>query len=106
MPPTELPNINTPVLAIDVGGSYLRVGLFSQVENKLNLMQGGDYHVISDSVKGNTAEALFNLIGERLVNVLQEYLGQSQSEINGDGKSCQKLGSELPVGVTFSFPMM
>jgi len=103
VPPSELPKLDTPVLAIDVGGSHLRVGLFSHAENKLNLIQGGDYHVISDSVKGNTAEALFNLIGERIVVVLQDNLGQCQ---NGGSKPSWGFGSELPVGITFSFPMM
>jgi len=109
MPPTELPSLDTPVLAIDVGGSHLRVGLFSHVENKLNLLQGGDYHVISDSVKGNTAEGLFDLVGERIVTVLHEYLDQSQNRSDGkDGqtKLYRLLGPELPVGVTFSFPVM
>jgi hexokinase len=106
MPPTNLPSLDTPVLAIDVGGSHLRVGLFSEVENKLNLIPGGDYHVISDSVKGNTAEGLFNLIGERIVIVLQEYLDQSQGHANGGSRPSWELDHELPVGVTFSFPVM
>ena len=103
MPPAVLPDLDTPILAIDVGGSHLRVGLFSYIENKLNLIQGGDYHVISDSVKGNTAEGLFNLIGQRIVTVLQEYLDLCPY---GESKPSCKLGTELPVGVTFSFPMM
>jgi len=103
MPPTKLPKLDTPILAIDVGGSHLRVGLFSQVENKLNLIQGGDYHVISDSVKGNTAEGLFNLIGQRIVTVIQEYLDRC---LDGESKPSCQLGTKLPVGVTFSFPMM
>lgn len=109
MPPTELPKLETPVLAIDVGGSHLRVGLFSIEDTKLNLIQGGDYHVISDSVKGNTAEGLFDLIGGRIVTVLLECLEQSQSRSdgkNGESKPCRLLGPELPVGVTFSFPVM
>jgi len=103
MPPADLPELNTPILAIDVGGSHLRIGLFSSVDDKLNLLQGGDYHVISDSVKCNTAEALFKMIGERIVVVIEDYVAHCQ---DGEAKPGWKLGTELPVGVTFSFPMM
>jgi len=78
--------------------------LLNQIlHDSLHLIQGGDYHVISDSVKCNTAEALFILIGERIVVVLEDYLAHCQDE---EARPGWELGPELPVGVTFSFPMM
>lgn len=84
------------VLAIDVGGSHLRVGLFKSLE----ILLGGNYQVIPEDLKSGTAEGLFDFIGERIA----EMLGRFQQ--TGSPATDKSLESTLPVGITFSFPMM
>lgn len=81
------------LLAIDVGGSHLRVGLFRSAI----IVFGGEYQVISEHLKSGTAEGLFDYIGERIADVLARF---QQSSLD------KGLGATLPAGITFSFPMM
>jgi len=110
--PEHIQEFNGLVLAIDVGGSHLRVGLFGGAgEAEISLVDGGDYKVIPEDIKAGTAEGLFSFIGKHVVSVLQSYEdgvshnGGEPTDTN-DGSAKDRLGSSLPVGVTFSFPMI
>lgn len=110
--PEHVQDFNDLVLAIDVGGSHLRVGLFGGADgNGISLIHGGEYKVIPEDIKAGTAEGLFSFIGKHIVSVLQNYeAGVSQNDggptdaHNGSAKN--RLGQSVPVGVTFSFPMI
>lgn len=111
--PDRVQDFDGLVLAIDVGGSHLRVGLFEGEagHDRLKLIHGGDYQVIPEEVKAGTAEGLFSFIGEHIVDVLRSY--QHGEQYNGActpkltrNASHRHWKQSLPVGITFSFPMI
>lgn len=89
-------------LAIDVGGTNLRVGfvelLGAQTKHGEKIEKS---HVkawsIEDHFKMDNAEELFSWIGECIAEVVIDYLAQSN-----DPKRFEEV---LPLGITFSFPM-
>lgn len=104
-------------LAIDIGGTNLRVGfieLSGFKDANLDLsMSNGDQDgsllhksrvhqtlekswPIGEQLKHEKAEDLFAWIGNRIAEVIED----------GVKKFGSDLESELPLGVTFSFPMM
>lgn len=103
-------NFNGLILAIDVGGSHLRVGLFhGQKGVPLDRVAGGEVEIIPEEVKAGTAEGLFSYIGEQIVHVLRQYHKQVKRDAAANVKDAlpqKPFGDELSVGVTFSFPMM
>jgi hexokinase len=95
-------------LAIDFGGSNLRVAfveLLGEAEVKPEAPTIGEYNdrvikthekswPIDDRLKSGHPDALFAWVGECLAEVIRDRYG----------KDC-KIKSEIPLGVTFSFPM-
>ncbi|KAK4196312.1 putative hexokinase [Triangularia verruculosa] len=94
-------------LAIDIGGTNLRVGFIElqhglvpngggapSISRKLNRLLEHSWP-IGDSLKNENSESLFSWIGNRIAHVVR--------------KGCDSFGlspdQELPLGVTFSFPM-
>jgi len=104
-------------LAIDVGGTNLRVGfveLAKVTENgpDLQLRNGvSDEPSLGRSRVQRTLEKSWP-IGEHLKNEKAEdlfaWIGDCIAEVVGDGvkKFGEELPTRLPMGVTFSFPMM
>jgi hexokinase len=88
------------LLAIDVGGSHLRVSLFESMGIELDMVFGDQYQVIPEEIKSGTAEGLFDFIGRRIVDVIKFFARTSSFA------SSKRLPLILPVGITFSFPMM
>lgn len=85
-------------LAIDIGGSNLRVGFVELLpdghDHRLNRLLEQSWP-IQDHLKNENSERLFGWVGEHIAQVVRE--------------GCETFGlspeEELPMGVTFSFPM-
>ncbi|KAL2143967.1 hypothetical protein VTI28DRAFT_9719 [Corynascus sepedonium] len=93
-------------LAIDIGGSNLRVGFVELLgRDEPGIVADSTSHLlnrlfeqswpIQEHLKNQNSEGLFSWIGSRVAEVVR--------------KGCEALGldreAELPMGVTFSFPM-
>ncbi|KAK3307563.1 uncharacterized protein B0T15DRAFT_182400 [Chaetomium strumarium] len=94
-------------LAIDIGGTNLRVGFvelvgeprsgdgFTPSSHQLNRLLEQSWP-IQEHLKNENSDSLFSWIGERVAQVVRE--------------GCETLGisrdDELPMGITFSFPMV
>ena len=96
-------------LALDLGGSNLRVGIVEllgdKVDNakestRLNIFQSSIWPV-PDHLKAEKVESLFDWVAECIASVVCTYFSlcshSEAEEISRDG---------LPLGVTFSFPMI
>jgi hexokinase len=77
-------------LAVDLGGTNMRVALV-RIQNNVARVENLEKWIIPESVKTGTAEAFFNWIAERIVNLAE------QSELD-QGEH------EWKLGVTWSFP--
>jgi hexokinase len=93
-------------LTIDVGGSNLRVGLVELAGESVSVLNKDDVTArikrshdkswpIGDHLKMDKPEDLFSWIGDCMAEVLREAI---------DNRSISRDG-EVPLGVTFSFPM-
>ena len=94
-------------LAIDVGGSNLRVGfvelLGKNIHDVSSLRRSYDESwPIHDRFKNEKAEDLFTWIGECIAKVI----GHCLNDLSGHNADKKPLDSVLPVGVAWSFPMM
>ncbi|KAF2750332.1 actin-like ATPase domain-containing protein [Sporormia fimetaria CBS 119925] len=100
-------------LSIDVGGTNLRVGIIELLGEVGSGSQNGKERVekikrshdkswpIEDHMKMDKAEDLFAWIGDCIAEVITEAIQES-----GDtASSTPAFGDELPLGITFSFPM-
>jgi hexokinase len=98
-------------LSIDVGGTNLRVGIVELLgsdehedgdgENvfaKIKRSHSKDWP-IGDHLKMDQAEDLFEWIGDCVADVLEEAV--QETTIGSESLS----GDEIPLGITFSFPM-
>ena len=89
------------MLAIDVGGSNLRVGF---VDLKGASMIGRSYsrswRIDEDTRKG-TGEYLFSWIGDRIAEVV----GNCQTDLLEQSQGKDSLGEVIPLGITWSFPL-
>lgn len=94
-------------LAIDVGGSNLRVGFVELLGKKTttasNLRRSHDRSwCIEDRFKYEKAEDLFAWIGDCIAEVVSDCLCASSKLASGS----DPFGPILPVGIAWSFPMM
>ncbi|KAL7271013.1 hypothetical protein RUND412_006261 [Rhizina undulata] len=92
------------VLAMDLGGTNLRLGvveLFGEEGKKerLKIRPRVSWN-IPENLKSGAAEVLFAWVAERIIEVLEQWLGGIE---DAERESVKKEGVEL--GVTFSFPM-
>jgi hexokinase len=97
-PVTELPTglEKGKFVAIDVGGSNLRVGLIELCGDSLPKLKRTNEKAwpIEDHLKQDQADDLFLWIGDCIAEVIEEAIE--------DGV---ELGNEVALGITFSFPM-
>lgn len=89
-------------LAIDLGGTNLRVGfvdlLGAQTNHSEKIQRSHEKAwSIEDHFKMDNAQELFSWIGECIAEVVADYLAQS-ADLNA-------FEEVLPLGITFSFPM-
>ena len=94
-------------LAIDVGGSNLRVGFVELLGKKTttasNLRRSHDKSwCIEDRFKYEKAEDLFAWIGDCIAEVISDCVCASSKH----GFGPDPFGPVLPVGIAWSFPMM
>ncbi|KAF2459058.1 hypothetical protein BDY21DRAFT_200090 [Lineolata rhizophorae] len=119
-PVTNLPNGSEKgrFLAIDVGGTNLRVGFIdllgedgaapsglAPLLDTAALPHTRRSHEkawpIEEHLKMDKAEDLFRWIGDCIAEVVQEAIGGA----SGTKRDEHALGDEIPLGITFSFPM-
>ena len=124
-PVTRLPNGEETglCLAIDFGGTNLRIAfvdLLGARKRQNDVHSSEDvtaaspdsyaacfacYHErswpIEEHLKMDNAEDLFSWVGGCLAQVIQEYVSEAQRS-----KDSAPVPEEIPLGITFSFPMM
>lgn len=89
------------MLAIDVGGSNLRVGFVQLLgDSQISRTHNRSWR-ISDNVRKGSGELLFAWIGDRIAEVV----GACQNDLIGQGRGSEPLGKVIPLGITWSFPL-
>ncbi|KAF2494332.1 actin-like ATPase domain-containing protein [Lophium mytilinum] len=117
-PVTTLPTGNErgKFLTIDLGGTNLRVGFIELLgENEADAVKHQSQHVlpskirrshekswnIEEHMKMDQAEDLFAWIGDCIAEVITDALDEASEK----GSDEAPFGDEIPLGITFSFPM-
>ena len=91
------------MLAIDVGGSNLRVGFIDLLgDSKITRSYDRTWRIEDDIRMGNgQASSLFDWIGDRIAEVVSA----RQQDLVKEGKGLDALGEVLPLGIAWSFPL-
>lgn len=89
------------MLAIDVGGSNLRVGFVDLLGGSKIARSYDQTWRIEDDVRLGKDTSLFQWIGDRIAEVV----AARQRDLAQQGKGEDALGEVLPLGIAWSFPL-